>query len=401
MKKKLRIALISNLYPPYVLGGAEIMVGHLAEYLAGSGHEVFVISGAEKEEISVISGVQVMRVFPENLYWSYHNKPHSLWKKIIWHGIDCWNLFAARTVARLLSEVAPDIVHTHNIDGFSPIVWQVAKKQGLPLIHTAHDFYLMCPHTNLLKKNGNICRHCSWGCALYRRWRNRNAVNIDIFTAPSDFFLTMHKKAGITRARSYEIVPNGISDFRIRPLMPALYGGDKPLNLLYMGQLSPHKGIDSLLKLTGYMQDEKIVLHFAGKGPLSQKVSEYSRIYPNIVYHGFVTGSEKEELLSTADMLVLPSVCYENAPVSVLEAYQHGVPVIASRIGGLPELVEEGVSGLLFEPGDTADLFDKIRTVITRPALLTALRAGSLSMTQTYNIEQMANRYLQLYDRLL
>ena len=154
----MKICLISNLYPPCILGGAEVVVEKVAKNLAIKGHEVVVITTSYDEEaVENVNGVKVYRVNPLNVYKMYDHPKKPSFMKPIWHTIDLWNIQVYKTLKSILEDENPDIVHIHNFKGFSLSAFQVVKKLNLPLVFTAHDYSLICMRANLLNSSGNIC----------------------------------------------------------------------------------------------------------------------------------------------------------------------------------------------------------------------------------------------------
>ncbi|MBP2628356.1 MAG: hypothetical protein H6Q68_3067 [Firmicutes bacterium] len=404
MDRKLNIVLVSNLYSPNVIGGAEILVSFLAETLAAQQHKVTVIStmGPSKETIhrSCINGVDIIRFFPKNLYWLYQKENPNIIKRAAWHVVDAWNYSTVKPFRQLLMSIKPDIIHTHNIDGFSPVIWSESKKLGLPVIHTAHDYHYLCPRSTLLKRSSEICTNPSIICQIYRKWYASQMANIDCFSSPSQFLLDIYKQSGVDFKRS-TIVRNGVIAEKIVDAVVDCSQEKNRINLLYLGQLSEHKGVSTLLRAFERISPtQRYILNIAGKGPLEDEINEIAKTNPYIKYHGFISGEKKKELIKCSDALVIPSEWYENAPISVLEAYHHGVPVISSNIGGLPELVQHNENGLLFEMGQ-ADSFASQLMRMADPALVKQLKIGALKSGQHYTAKQMTEDYLRLYSELI
>lgn len=440
MNRKLSVLYITSLYPPYVIGGAEIMASFLAEYLAGEGHRITVVSTEQPARLAGSkfsrrrqNGVEVISTFPKNLYWLYEKGNPSRIQKLRWHLREAWNRDAAGRIAGILQEVRPDIVHTHNIDGFSPAVWSETGKIGIPLVHTAHDLHLICPHTTLLNKRGKVCTSPRLPCRVYRQWYLANTSHIDVFCSPSLRLLTLHREAG-ARAKAFCVIRNGIpvkdtvmSNLGLPPNQEALLNqeplpnkrllpnqeplskqGDgnrvrnRNLNLLFIGQLTTNKGILTLLEAFRLLPNNlPVTLNIAGKGPLEREIAEAARADSRICFHGFVSGEAKEVLYTNSDALVLPSIYDDNAPISILEAYLTGLAVIASKIGGLTELVRHNETGLLFEAGNAEILRQTFLNLLTEPMLLEKLKQGARNASKTYSAARMGEAYLKVYESLL
>jgi glycosyltransferase involved in cell wall biosynthesis len=153
----------------------------------------------EPYPVEIRNGVTVVRFFPKNLYWNFAREGQSAARRVMWHLRDAWNRDAARRFRAILEMAPPSVVHTHLIDGFSASIWRRARHAGVPIVHTAHDYHLLCPRAFLLDRQWRICQRPSAGCRLYRAWHLRTARDVDLFVSPSRFLLDRHVQAGFAR----------------------------------------------------------------------------------------------------------------------------------------------------------------------------------------------------------
>ncbi len=274
---------------------------------------------------------------------------------------------AVRNFGRLIRETRPDVVHCHNVyHQLTPSIIGVAARHNVPVVLTVHDYKPICPiHTRL--RHGEPCSACLDGRVsnvLKYRCREGSLARsgllyaeavvqrllgsyekVDAVIAPSEFM-----RAAVTHRRfeadRVHLIPNGVDTHRMRP------SGQDRGYALYLGRLSPEKGIETLLAAHATVADE-VTLHVAGTGPDEDNLR---RKYPRARFLGHLTGASVTEAVRNAGIVVLPSDCYENCPISVLEAMSCAKAVIASRIGGIPELVTHEQTGLLFPPGNRAEL---------------------------------------------
>ncbi len=396
----MHILVANNIYPPIMAGGAELMVAWLSEGLAARGHRVTVVStcGPDMQPypVETVNGVTVIRFFPKNVYWNFARQGQPAHRRALWHLRDAWNRDAGRKFRDIIAEAAPDIMHTHLIDGFSAAIWRRARRAGIPIIHTAHDYHLICPRAFMLTSDWQICRQPSAVCRVYRSWHLHTAGDVDLFVSPSQFLLDQHKTAGLRAART-AVVHNGI------PLPPdqshRKMSGRTTFVLL--ARLTVEKGVRVVLEAVAALPrtlDFELVI--AGRGPLEGEMRQAAAADSRIRFLGYVSGEAKQALLRSADYLLIPSLWYENAPVAVIEAAAYRIGVIASRIGGLPEFVREGQTGLLFEPGDAAGLAslmqDLLNGTVTLPNLVTACR----SLAEQHTVDRMVDQYLEQYREL-
>jgi glycosyltransferase involved in cell wall biosynthesis len=291
-----------------------------------------------------------------------------------------WNREARRAMKLAIAEHRPQVIHLHNIyHHLSSSILGVIRKSGIPCVQTLHDYKLACPNYRMFTE-GSVCERCKGGNYL-------EAVKHRCLwpTFPGNMLATI--EMGLTKAtQAYERTVNyflcpsqfmaekmrewGEPPSKLRLLRnPAdvsvesatLDGG----YLLYAGRLSPEKGIETLIRAVARIPECR--LKIAGIGPEEARLKQLTQTLGarNVLFLGFIRRSQNLELWQKAQALVVPSVWYENASIAVLEAMAQGLPVIASRIGGLPEQVEHGVNGLLASPGDVDAWESAIRTYLT------------------------------------
>jgi glycosyltransferase involved in cell wall biosynthesis len=320
---------------------------------------------------------------------------------------------AVRNITRLIDRTRPDILHCHNIyHQLTPSIIGAAKRRGLPVVLTLHDYKPVCPvYTRL--QHGQVCSECL-GSQFTNVLKHRCAdgslgksallfveaqvqrllgsyEKVDRFVAPSEFMrqsVTQHRFA----PDRVEVIYNGIACSASAPT-PEDQG-----YALYLGRLSPEKGIETLLSAQDAIA-EQVPLMVAGTGPLEQSVRLR---YPKARYLGHLSGAALESTIRQASLIVVPSEWYENCPMSVLEAMALGKPVVASDIGGIPELVMHGETGLLFPPGDR----DALKNCLSRLMNDSDLRhgygaAGRRRAIERFSLEHHNNALLRLYRTLV
>jgi glycosyltransferase involved in cell wall biosynthesis len=401
----MHVMVANNIYPPIVAGGAELIVSYLCEGLARRGHRVTVVStcGPEMEPYptETRNGVEIIRFFPPNLYWSFDRKREPGVKKWLWHLRDAWNRQAGLRLQAILDSARPDLLHTHLIDGMSASMWAQARRTRTRVVHTAHDYHLLCPRAFLLTADWQICSQPRLPCRVYRRWHLRTMRYVDLFVSPSRFLLGLHEKAGL-RVANRRVVHNGIpqpSDVaRVRAMRPP----DSRFRFLMLARLTVEKGVRVVLDAVSRLPaDLDVEIVIAGDGPLADEVRDAAARDRRIRYLGYVGGAAKLEALSRAGYLLLPSLWYENAPVVIVEAAAYGLGVIGSDIGGIPEFVEANQTGLLFPPGDAAALAAIMTRLASDPDALPALAARSPALAQRFTIDRMVDDYEAQYAALL
>lgn len=273
---------------------------------------------------------------------------------------------------RILDEFKPDIVHLNNIHSYlSPILASIAKHRNIRVVWTLHDYKLFCSASNCLS-NGTPCsdcidnpkmvftKRCMKGSlvASFMGWLeslkwNRNTLekNVDTFICPSNFMRTMMLKAGYS-AEKLTVICNFLDPDKLQVLSTSPLTEREPY-YCYIGRISPEKGIESLLEASAQLPYK---LKIAGDGPLLQSLrSKYSE-QSNIEFLGKLDASGVSKLLLHAHASIMPSVCYENNPLGVIESLCAGTPVCGANIGGIPELIKINESGNIFEPNNTESM---------------------------------------------
>ena len=319
---------------------------------------------------------------------------------------------AIAQVSRIIEEQRPDILHCHNIyHQLTPSIINVAARHHVPVVLTLHDYKPVCPvYTQL--SHGQVCTQCADGgfeAVLRNRCADGSLARSALLWAEARY----HALAG-----SYHHVAKFIAPSRfMRDAISRRFGDDKVTYIrnaidasqitpaqdddnyvLYLGRLTPEKGIKTLLRAhASDYGDWRLVV--AGTGPLA---AELRGRFPKAEFAGHLTGADLERVLSRASVVVVPSEWHENSPLSILEAMAHGKPVVASRIGGIPELVRDGETGLLVEPKEIAQFAHSIRTLMNDPALRAQLGRNARRVVETeHALSQHGAALLSLYDSLI
>jgi glycosyltransferase involved in cell wall biosynthesis len=398
----LHILIANNIYPPIMAGGAELIVQYLAEDLAKRGHRVTVVStcGPEMEPYPVEqrNGVEVIRFFPKNIYWHWTRGERPAYQKALWHMRDAWNQDAGRHFRALLDQSKPDVLHTHLIDGMSAILWRRARENAVPVIHTAHDYHLLCPRSMLLTRDLKLCTNPQIPCRVYRKWHVGTTRDVSMFCSPSEFLIKQHQAAGL-RAKRTAVVRNGIP---LPTLAPKFRNKKAPRHFLFAARLTKEKGCQVLLDAMRLLPPElDFVLYVAGKGVFEERFKEAASNDRRIRLLGYIQGEEKTKIFRKSDCLILPSLWYENAPVVIIEAAVYEMGVIGSNIGAIPEFITHEKNGLLFEPGNAASLAVAMQRVIREEELLKDFSLHGQNLAKGSSVEQMTDNYLRHYAQLI
>ncbi len=340
----------------YPVGGAEIYMFSVGAKLVEEGHEVQYFGLKDKRNTAGNSWNILVKGYKDKKIFN----PFSL----------IYSKSAKRKMRKLLKLYQPDLVHMNNItyDLTSSIV-DACKEKNIPVIMTVHDPQLLCGNhmfyrlfegkkcTECLDGNFKHCLHhkCLKNSKLksylaykesVRTHRTRVYDYISYFISPSDFLRQKFIEGGYAKEKCLHICNPLGKAFECKTITP------KKDYILYHGRISKEKGLDVLIQAL----PEDIHLIIAGTGPLVDELPTKS----NITYVGFQSGEALIQLIQEARFTVYPSVWYENCPISILESISLGTPVIGSTMGGIPELIDDGKTGLLFESENVEDLKNKI-----------------------------------------
>ncbi|KAA3613997.1 MAG: glycosyltransferase family 1 protein [Calditrichaeota bacterium] len=328
-----------------------------------------------------------------------------------------WSDQVYADITNIIKSAQPDVAHIHNtLPLVSPSVYYACAQLDVPVVQTLHNFRLLCPSATFLK-DGKICEKCRertlfdsvyYGCYrnsriqsavvanMLHQHRKRQTFNrlIDAFIVLTEFHKSKFIQGGLpgnkilTRAnftRPVQVQRKGQGDF-----------------VLFVGRLSPEKGLGTLVNAWKNLPD--IPLKIAGGGPMIDAIGTklQTENIDHIELQGFVNSKKRTDLLARARFLVVPSNWYEGMPTVVLEALAAGVPVLASRIGSLAELIKDGKTGCLFEPMHELDLQEKARTMFFDDDRLRQMRlAAKAEFEQLYTPEVGYKSLMQIYNKVL
>ena len=392
---QMKILIISTLYPPHVVGGAEKAAAELAEAMVRHGHVVVVVSlhPGSGEVVENRNGVRVYRLPIDNFYWPFgrEQKPNPFYR-LAWHIREIWNPAAARRIGKILDAETPDVVNTHNVCGFSLAAWCEVKRRKVRLVHTLHDYYLMCPRCTLFR-NGRCCQKRCLDCKLLTSKKRGLSRLPDAIVSVSQHALSEHVSRhyleNVHSTVIYNIQRHAKSSFREKPDIRLL---SADLVFGFIGRVEQEKGIETLLEATKQLNQPNWRLKIAGRG-LNDYIQNLRRTYVDsrIEWLGFTDSSE---FYSSVDAVVIPSLWAEPLPYVVVESLHAGRGLICSSSGGIPEIARLSQMVEFFPAGNARALAEKMNLALASAQKWQETKVPDASRLSAFQEKYVVEKYL-------
>jgi len=397
----MKIVLISNLYPPFVRGGAEIVVTRIVEGLRKNLQHVSVITTRPYGGVTTlrleqvrIDDVPAFRFYPLNLYFYTSDYRYPAPIRFIWHLLDVFNFHSYYQIRKILLKEKPDVVLTHNLMGIGFLIPKLIRKLKIRHIHTVHDVQLYNPSGIILKGKENDYRQKMANALGYKKLMMKLLGSPDVVISPSQFLKNFYSDKGYFKESSIHVIPNP-TDIVQQQISKKHY----ELELIYLGQLTAVKGILELIDVIKELPKLSIRLNIVGLGPDLNKALKLTKGDNRFVFYGWRPRREIIEIFSRSDVLVLPSICYENSPTVVYEALGYGIPVLVSKIGGAHEVITEGKNGWTFEAGNWKRLKEMIKSIYGQRDRLKGMSPNCLESVRDYSMENYIKKLLELAQK--
>jgi glycosyltransferase involved in cell wall biosynthesis len=322
-----------------------------------------------------------------------------------------------KKLEELLKKYPVDIAHINTIHGhITPSIFHTLKARNIPIVWTLHDYFLLCPNTTFYSGD-RVCEKCKDGKfynVIINKCRKKS------FAASFMVMLEeyIHRLMGFLNITDFFVVP---SNFLREKLIEYGFPPKKVVHIpylidckkfkisltnngyiLYSGRLSYEKGIETLIKAVSLCKDIKLLI--AGDGPIRLKLEDLTKnfIPDKVEFLGYLDRESLKKIIKGAMFVVVPSQWYENFPYSILESFAFGKPVVGSNIGGIPELVKEGETGLLFEPGNSVELAEKISYLVNNTGKIKEMGLQAKKLVEkTCNSEMHYKKVLEVYEKAL
>lgn len=398
----MKIMLVNTYYYPEIVGGAEYSVKKLAEGLKSSGQDVIVLCTGDTDSREIVDGIEIIRIRTNVPRRAINLAKAPAHHKLIGRICEIWNSGNEKKIDTILDKEKPDVIHTNGLYDISPVIWKVAKKYGIRVVHTLRDYFLCCPLVAMeCENNGGKCKFKTTLCPVHRKSNNRAVKKyVDVLTAPSS--VTLNKVVMTMDLRSIPsiVVPNAI-DFDIskvkRILEEKQAKNSSVVKFVYLGTLSEKKGVRWLLDSFEKVESNEAELYIAGKGELEDLVKDYCSKDARIHFVGFLNETEMNKLLEKMDILVCPSLWEEPFGRVVLDAYKNAMPVIASDRGALPELIVDGETGLIVSKRSREKLCTAIMNYIQNPEIIIHQRKNAVEILKKYSLESQIVDFISIY----
>jgi glycosyltransferase involved in cell wall biosynthesis len=327
-----------------------------------------------------------------------------------------FNTEAQHKLAKLIEDTKPDFAHVHSIyHHLSPSVLHTLKKYNLPVLLTLHDYKMVCPNYIFLDGERNVCEECQgkrfWKAtskkcfrnsyaasalvsaeAYWNKWKKSYLNNVDVFMSPSQFL-------------GDKILQYG---FQSKPVITQPYTLDlstyepcyEPSDyFVFMGRLTHEKGVHFLLDAAKNIQGAD--LYVLGTGPIEDELRQRvkNENLTNVKMLGYKSGDELREIVRRAKFTVITSEWHDNSPLVIYESLSLGNPIVGARMGGIPELIEEGVDGFVYDRGDLDAFVKHVNFLIQHPEKNIEMgKAARAKSERLYGFEEHYKKLMQLYD---
>ncbi len=384
----MRILKVHNFYQQ--AGGEDTSFDSEAMLLCSKGHEVFRLNFYNRDLKNII-----------------------IWKQPF---ITIWNKESYNKIQGIIRKNEPNVGHIHNIFPLaSPSIIHAAKAEKLPLVMTLHNYRLLCPSA-IFFRNGIVCEKCSkkifaWPGIYYGCWNGKAPTAVISIMFMIHRILKSWEKIdlfiALTEFERHKFIDYGFSPHRI-VVKPNFVFQHHPVRLkqgnyvLFIGRLSPEKGILTAIKAWRYLRE--IPLKIVGDGILKgkiEKIIQQEKLH-KIQLLGFLSQTQVFNVMQDAQFLIFPSEWYEGFPRTIVESFSNGLPVLASRLGSMAEIVDDGRTGLLFNPQDSEDLAYKVNWAWYHKNEIMEMRLNALREYEAkYTPEKNYEELIKIYKKAI
>jgi glycosyltransferase involved in cell wall biosynthesis len=367
-----RILIVLSTYPPHFYGGGEVSALNLAQWLVGRGHEVGILTAADKNDAVLYGemddGLRVWRLpFPRPyMFWDHVKASKGL--KPLWYLQDHFDPRNRRLMSAALDQFKPDLVQFHALAGIGYNTPREVAKRDIPALFFMHDLSLACFSGGMFK-NGSVCERQCAECRVVSAIRFSSVTSIPRLAFCSPSRANLAKAATVLPLNKYKTA--AIFNPNKYPPPTVQRTSADHVRLLYVGRLHKTKGVDLLLTVLEKLAPRyRFTIDLLGEGAESEALYTRFGHHPWCRFRGFVSEHEVSNAMIQSDVVCVPSIWNEPLGGVIVKALLLGLPVLGSRIGGIPEVIDDGKNGLLIAPGDSAAWEKAILLVLEQPSRL-------------------------------
>jgi len=392
----MRICIVNNLYKPYNRGGTERVIELAVDELVKS-HQLLLLTTSPEDKKNCLhdGNLKFCRFNPRNVYHILDDHKMPKFKKLFWHFFDLFIFKSKKEFRAEISDFKPDIIITHNLKGFSMQIPKVIRKFKIPHIHVLHDYQLIDPHSSLYRNSQNLAKIGPF-LAVYKYFTNRLIKSPNLVISPSKFVLDKHLEYGFFKKSKTAVLCNPISNH----VAHNTYHVSDKLRILYLGQIESHKGVDFLVKTFLMLNGSKSELKIVGNGSQIDNVKQAAKSDKRIEVVGKVEADKINEIFNQTDVLIVPSIWWDNSPTVIYEAYSQRVPVLVSDSGGSKELVKENQTGWIFKSNNENDLLKKLKHLEVIKEDLKDYGENGYEFVQQFYADKYVDKLLELCQSL-
>lgn len=399
----MRILVISAMFPPNILGGAEISAFNLTTWLQKQGHEIGVLTAAKSpDEVKygeMVDGMKIWALYMPRPYPIFkQGRGVSKFKKPLWHLQDHLDPRNPKMVAKVLDEFKPDFCNVHYITGIGHNVLPELGKRDIPVMYVMPDMALSCVKLTMFV-DGKTCETQCGPCKMSAGYKRRGirAMRRIGFCSPS--------RANLERNAMFQ----PLADYPMAHILnankyPPPTSAREPSDIVrfvYAGRLESAKGVDVLLEAAEELAAKwPFTFKVVGSGQDADALKARFGHHKWLEFTGHVPLQTAIDNIGASDVLCIPSIWMENSPGVVIQALGMSVPVIGSRVGGIPELVQHDENGILVPPGDKNAWRDALEEVLADREKLERYKANAASKAGEFDQDYLGGRYLEFIDQI-
>lgn len=413
----MRILLVNYRY--FISGGPEKYMFNIKKKLEDEGHEVIPFSIHSNKNVET----EYSRYFVEpigsrdDIYFEEYRKTPRVIMQMLSRSI--YSFEVKKAIKKEIAEIKPDLVYIlHYVNKLSPSVVHGAKEMGIPVVLRLSDYFLLCPRFDFLHQQ-KICEDCltegykscitkrcvkgSLFASLIRVFSMKvhKALkiydDIDAFITPSSFLKTKLVTNNFDEKKIHCIPTFTLNKSKVDVPQIGEYG-------LYFGRITEEKGVDTVVRAYEKLPESyKLLIVGDDTTYEGERLKKYvtEKKIKNIEFLGFKTGSELEDVIKKARFTFIPSIWYDNLPNTALESFQYSKPVLASKIGSLPELVVDGVNGFLFEPGNTDEVLRLVKKMDNDKLVLEMGNNSHRRLIDRFAVDMHYRTLMDLFEKLV